>query len=72
MVLRNCKKPFAEIKKKHLRYPTRLDYVSLKRLLAKLRHKITEKDDFSFEVKNMVEDQIILIQIKKTTSSHER
>ena len=42
----------------------------LKRL-PKVGDKI-EVDDFSFEVKNMVEDQIILIQIKKTTSSHER
>ena len=31
-----------------------------------------EVDNFSFEVKNMVEDQIILIQIKKTTSSNEK
>ena len=31
-----------------------------------------EVDNFSFEVKNMVEDQIILIRIKKTTSSNEK
>ena len=37
----------------------------LKRL-PKVGDKI-EVDNFSFEVKNMVEDQIILIQIKKTT-----